>query len=31
MVQEKKEEPNENPEDEFGDEFDIPTFLRQGK
>jgi len=27
----EKEEISELPEDEFGDEFDIPTFLRQGK
>jgi len=30
-IEEKKEEPKELPEDEFGEEFDIPTFLRQGK
>jgi len=30
-VEAKSEIPSENPEDEFGDEFDIPTFLRQGK
>jgi len=29
--EEKKEGPSEPLEDEFGDEFDIPTFLRQGK
>jgi len=29
--EEKKEEPSEPLEDEFGEEFDIPTFLRQGK
>ena len=27
----KEEKPEEMPEDEFGEEFDIPTFLRQGK
>jgi len=27
----EKEEISELPEDEFGEEFDIPTFLRQGK